>query len=404
MQSCRHIGFVVAAVLASSTLAPVSADAIVVDDDGGAGVDHTTIVDALAAAIDGDLILVKDGAYSGFAVGDLTVTITADAGATVSVTSGVTVSGLSSTRSVALYGLDIDANFGGIGMILSNNDGPIHIERCVIAGSGVAVFQINHGVQMFNCDAVTFVECGIGVGFDAGAYAGLTTSSSTVCLYECVISAGDAFIDQVPGAAGCQVSSGFLFASGTTFFGGRGGDGIVQAPFMICTDGSDGGAGLLVTGGADARVLDCTFIGGPGGAAGDAGCSPGATGPGISGVTTSYAVPAHTYDIPSPVREGDVAAFTINGEPGELVWIFFGVEQDPTFSNKLKGCLSPPGDALLLFIGTLPASGQFVLPASVPIFAGSDCFQLWEQVLYWNSPTKFKLSNPRLSVILDETL
>jgi hypothetical protein len=45
---------------------PALATTYVVDDNGGPGVDFTTISAAVAAAQPGDLILVLDGTYSGF--------------------------------------------------------------------------------------------------------------------------------------------------------------------------------------------------------------------------------------------------------------------------------------------------------------------------------------------------
>jgi hypothetical protein len=62
--------------------AHAAADTLVVDDDGGPGVDFTDIPPAVAAANAGDLVLVLPGSYSGFTVG-VGLTILGTAGVSV---------------------------------------------------------------------------------------------------------------------------------------------------------------------------------------------------------------------------------------------------------------------------------------------------------------------------------
>jgi hypothetical protein len=61
--------------------APAIAQSVwIVDDGGGAGVDFTDIPAAVAAAGEGDLILVRDGFYSDFTIDAKSLTVLADAG------------------------------------------------------------------------------------------------------------------------------------------------------------------------------------------------------------------------------------------------------------------------------------------------------------------------------------
>src|SRR5687768_12236739 len=97
--------------LALAALAfPAAAQSVlVVDDDGGPGV-HTEVASALLEAQDGDVILVREGAYTqGFVVDGLAVTIAADAGATPvfqievhSGSPGVRITGLAPGETVVL--------------------------------------------------------------------------------------------------------------------------------------------------------------------------------------------------------------------------------------------------------------------------------------------------------------
>ena len=54
------------ALLALPTLA--ADQVLVVDDDGGAGVDFTHLQDAIEAAGEGDLVLIRDGHYPGLTI------------------------------------------------------------------------------------------------------------------------------------------------------------------------------------------------------------------------------------------------------------------------------------------------------------------------------------------------
>src|SRR4030095_8132474 len=73
---------------------------IKVDDGGGAGIPFTQIGDAVAAAVDGDVILVKSGTYAPFTVDDKSLVIHAEQNATVSVSGTIPSRKLAASRSV----------------------------------------------------------------------------------------------------------------------------------------------------------------------------------------------------------------------------------------------------------------------------------------------------------------
>lgn len=80
-----------------------SAATWIVDDDGGPGVDFTDIPPAIAAAATGDLILVRDGAYSGFYL-DKSLTIAADTGCQPVITDLCTITAINQGYSAVISG------------------------------------------------------------------------------------------------------------------------------------------------------------------------------------------------------------------------------------------------------------------------------------------------------------
>lgn len=82
--------------------APAAATTWIVDDDGGAGVDFTDIQPAIAAAADGDVILVLGGLYSGFVL-DKALVIVGSPGAVVR--GSADLAGIATGSFAALAGL-----------------------------------------------------------------------------------------------------------------------------------------------------------------------------------------------------------------------------------------------------------------------------------------------------------
>jgi len=396
------------AVLSIALLAPtLPASVHVVDDDGGAGVNFTSISAAVAAAVDGDIILVKNGSYTGFTLDDLGVVITADLGHAVQVNGQVVVKNLAAAKAATISGVDVNSNSSGEAVLLQSNVGSVFFERATIVGSGIQIFQTAIGLSASQCADVTIVDCSISVAFGAGGVSGLDLVNTSAHVYNSSLSGGAQPIETLPGGAGCRVFGGFLFAAGTSFQGGQGGDGALQPPFGICTDGGMGGAGLQLVGGADAKIVDSSFAGGAGGAPGGPLCVAGPTGPGqdLSGGTLySFPWPARTYDIPSPAREGTNGFISLAGDPGEFVWVFFSFVQTPTYAHTIKGTLLPGTPNFIIFFGALPASGVLSATVPVPIHPSALSFALVEQAVYFTQAKGFQVSNPRLGIVLDQSL
>ncbi len=383
--------------------------AIIVDDDGGAGVDFTDIAPAVAAAQPTDVVLVKTGVYSSFTVDAQSAVVTADEGASVLVQGQVWIRNTLASHSVAISGVNVFANQSSVAYLIENCAGPVLVERCSAVGDGIPLFLSNDGIRVTDSDAVTLVECAMSVSFNAGPADGLAIQNSSVHAWNCTAVGAKGF-DEIQGGHGVEVVSSFLFAGGCTFTGGEGGDGTVSQPFQICSDGAQGGHGMFVRElGSPSLVKsrDTSYVAGPGGAPGDVTCNSGPLGdPTVILAGTLDLLPGgtRTYSIPSPTREGQPAFITWEGEPGDFVWIWFSGFQSPTFSNAAKGTLLPGAPDVLILIGPVGTSGTLTLPLVTGTTPGTDNFTLFEQGLFWNPTDKLLFANPRLGIILDESV
>lgn len=389
---------VVLTVLTASALSGV-----IVVTPGGVGNEIQLAVDAAAP---GDLILVQTGSYDGFVLDGKALTITGDLNSSVFVSTPTVVRNTTAGQQVALGNLNFRGGDQGIALELSQCAGPVMVDACTAIGSGIPLFFSNDGVFVSNCDAVTFVDLVAAVSATTGI--GLSVQASDVDVWDATISGGVGFDDQ-PGPPGVQVTSGTVFLSDTTLIGGRGGPGTLQSPFQICTDGAVGGPALsLAFSDPLVRLRNCTLSGGLGGEPGGPGCVAGPQGPEqdiTSGSVVQLPGGNRFYAIPSPAREGDAAFISWVGEPGDFVWIFYGLFHDPTFVNAAKGPLAVGGPSTTVFIGgPIGPSGVLTIPLVTPIGPGPDSFVLYEQGLFWNPTDKLIFANPRLGVVLDESL
>lgn len=140
----------------------------------GPGVDFTDLPAAVAAAADGDLILVEDGVYSPFTVAGKALAIVGEAGASARVAGPVVgaplavVRDLGPAQSVLLQGLELDNNapvvpfeaeFPGAALEVRDCAGPVWVEGCRIEKTGAG--GVVHAV---GADALTLVRCTLAGG------------------------------------------------------------------------------------------------------------------------------------------------------------------------------------------------------------------------------------------------
>src|SRR5262245_37780596 len=132
----------------------VAKGGVIVVDASGAG-NFTDLAPAIATAVDGDVVLVKSGTYSGFTILNEALDVVADAGASVRIDGRITVRQIAAARTVTLSGLEVHGAPGGGALELVLNSGPIRVQGCtLIGGNGVACDVLAPGGS-----AVGFQSC-----------------------------------------------------------------------------------------------------------------------------------------------------------------------------------------------------------------------------------------------------
>ena len=305
-------------VLAGS-LAIAQAPVVVVDDDGGPGVDYTLLHQATAEAADGSVILVKPGDYAGAIVVDAkSLVITADEEGDVRIDYRIFVKHLTASQSAVLRGLrfdSLDLSGGTAGIDISANAGPVLVQSCVVAAT-----HGSYPVNVFESASVTFVDCDLLGGYVDPPFtnAALSAKHSNVTVYNSSLLGQKGKSGGGLGGHGAVLTGGTLFASGSTFQGGQGASGSLD-PFSTCTFGGPGGHGLMFFENPEVFLLDSVTAGGAGGPALPP-CAPGAPGVPIygEGTVTSYLGQARSLAPLSPIELGQTATLSFAGKPGDI--------------------------------------------------------------------------------------
>jgi hypothetical protein len=368
---------------------------VLVVDGQGHGT-YTQIQPAVNAAVDGDTILVKAGSYFGFSVAAKGLSITADAGHTVVVTSPVSVVNLSAQSTVLIAGLEVHSNSSLVPTLdVQGNSGSVRIQSCTIQGfTSSCCADGSPAVHIANDLDVALNRCtlqgGAGACSDSHCFtitaagSALVAQSSQVALYDCILvggTGGDSLQPTCDSGAGtggtaCVLSDGFLFASNSRIEGGNGGHGSITHsddcafPCFPGSGGPGGGCIHVISGSPplpDVVLFADALTPGAGGVEGyDTGCgyigNNGHAGIPIVAPTGSVRETSgqgRRLAAPSVTRETHSIPLNLHGEPGEVVWIYFAEKPGYTFDPSLHGvnltATSPP--ARLVRLGTLPANG-----------------------------------------------
>jgi len=399
--------------------APAAAGVIVVDPAGGG--DFTTLFAAVAAAADGDTVLISPSSpctgceLGGAQVDGKSLTIVFDTSAASPAdfpVGSLVISGLASGETLVLRGLQCEQS-----IILWLSDGAIWVEDCVVTGTqgtgtglmfpcsapaGYGAGAPAIGVQM--CAAVTIVDCTLqgGVGADA---------SSTLHAIA------------TDGGSGLSAQSASVAVFGSTLTGGKGGAG------QICVESPDGGAGVQAL--VDAHVLlsGCTLQGGE-----PTGAPPGTPGPGLRGVATAsfelldssvtpwpggvafdtapgtlitYPGAARRFTLSSPLREGEGGTLTLQGVQGDFVGFFwsFGSSLIPKPGKNGWFLLGPPFISGPYFIGVITnPDGSWTLPITAPSLVPTLEEQTFLLQAYFAYPGGATLSSGTAFTLLDASL
>lgn len=350
--------------------------------------DFATLTAAVAAAADGDVILVGAGTYAGFSITGKGLTIAAAPQAAtqggVVIQGSVTVSALPAQSAVLLQGLTV-----GGGMLVLGCQGLVRAQDCSIWGyggapgwdsdckggaGGIALQFTNSQWLSLTQVSLTGGEGGYVIGGGclsapqggAGGQ-GLWISSGSVSLYDCTLSGGDGGQVSVQtgcggaGAAAVQLQGGSLFASGSSITGGAGAWG------PNCGQ-SSGGGGVVVAASAVLTILDSTALSGPGGASTPAPIS----GPGTS---VTWPKPSRGMDTPTLVVASSPYSAVFTGLAGDEIHLLSSGKMDQKLAPWLFGVLhlGLPVHLPLAPLATIPvgASSAAALVPGVRLMPGA---------------------------------
>lgn len=397
------------------------ADVRVVAASGGGA--FTDLPAAVAAANDGDVLLVKSGTYSAFTITNKSLDVVADAGASVIVLGTSKVQQLAATRSVSLTGLALRGPAGtgsniGTALHLLNDVGSVRVQGCDLAGHDGNACTENAwgGSALFanNCSDVALARCSLAAG-DAGdfrldggygGYGGdcLQGLNSRVALYGCSLRGGrGASSSAACGGLGAGGYAGFggdacdllscpqSFASSCTFHGGDGGDSFFDlAPGV--------GAWLITSG--TLTALDTSFLSGhdaAGGTSVDVRIDAGATFstlPGFGRTLTTNRV----------LREGSQMRLEFTGQPGDVVELTFAESGRFLSSPALRGVslLRTSKPAPVLQAGVVDATGSLHVTWPIDdLGPGVQARRLFLQAAFRDANGVTTLSTPATVVLLD---
>jgi hypothetical protein len=232
-----------------------SAGVIVVDALSQSPFAFINIGAAVAAAANGDVILVRDGTYDQSTVAGKSLTIVADSSALVVVNAtpqpgqpAIQIDGTSAPTRVTLRGLTC------IGP-----GGATQLAAGIVVGGGAAVWLESVEVDSFSFPLDIFQATVVANACSFHAAPGdqallavggtaITAQDSTLSLHDVVAAGGQgasaASLAVPAGDGGVSLIGTTLFASGSWILGGQGGSGTdFGGP---CIDGAHGGVGLLL--------------------------------------------------------------------------------------------------------------------------------------------------------------
>jgi hypothetical protein len=397
--------FVLPACTALFALASTSSagDVFVVSPSGS----YTQIQSAIDAASDYDTILVKPHPsasthYDGFVVNGKSLAIVGQphSGLLVRVRGEMRIEATPADGLVvlgSLYGVGAWSPSGGAAVRSMANTGPVRIEDCQLLGSTWPAVSIDAdaNTQFVSTDVTGGSQTwgGVWAQFDERYGLGVHSTASTVRLFDCNVTGSDGGTQGSPdpkvgllygGHAGdaLQVVEGLVFAAGSTFRGGDGGQGSLAAcPFECCADGGNGGDGIVIgdtraRGGvtSDVFTLTCAM---QAGLAGDGGVHLCAGSDGQAGVAVRELASGDWHPFANGIArylsgnpyaaELSSVGLVATGAPGDRVYarieVVHPVHAFPTGTASHSPIAYSP-KSRVVYLGTIPASGS--LAASVP--------------------------------------
>lgn len=355
---------------------------------GGVNGTYAQIADAVAAAQDGDTIVVGAGNYTGFTVDAKSLTFVSELDDSRIRCGSVAITNTGPTQPVVLK-LTADWHWWFYSLAITNCSGAVRVENGFFRGRSNSSALDN----VITSSPNVVIDGGLYYGEDAA----LQIIDSQVAIYNGRYLASDGvylFAGGTDGGDGLQRTGvGKVFMSATTATGGAGGQG-----GWLAGGGPGGGGGNGVTslGLSNVLCLGCELTGGAAGApvsfAGPgADLAIGIEVPGIPRLITATPIVFDTSQI----------ELTFQGDVGEQVSYAISQEQHLVFGPEIGPLLVPSPQ--WISAGTIPASGTLHVIHAVPDLPQLERATLFFQGLMTGSANDY-LTNASQTIILDRGL
>ena len=361
--------------------------------------DHPTINQALAAASDGDLILLSAGDYPELVViDDLDVDLVAK-GFPCRVRS-ITVKDLAAGKTVLLQNLEVGPlgaapNDDRDAITCLQSAGSVRIEECTAQGDAGSpgshvpfTFPLEgaSGVRVESCQDVVIVHGTLTGGhggtlfdedFDVNATDGgpaVNIRDSRVALHGLSAAGGNGgSVDDTQTDSGGDGGAGVLNVSGQVHVedcqltGGSGGFADCDFFIGVCGQGGYGGDGIRQTQPvASLSVRHNLYAPGTGGPGGDGVLAPdGKNVAVLAGAVQKFAAPPRQLQFNTPTPEGLLETVQVSGQAGDLVILHVGLAPGWTFKPVYQGVYELGAPLLVLPLGVVTGL-PFELAAVVP--------------------------------------
>lgn len=377
---------------------------VVVDASSGPGTDFTTIQAAVDAAADGDVILVRPGAYPE------TVVVTArslvlhgDPGSgTVPTIDGIRVTDLAAAQTVEVRLLALQNSPSPPTEAIEVRDcaGSVWLEEITIPD----LFYVpGHSLLVESCASVVLSRCSFGelVQVFAPGPPAVELLASNVHVFDS--SFDPPLIGDVEGPPGIRaVGPGELGIYESTVHGTDGPTASFGAGACISYDGGDG---VLLVGDVALFVQDSDIQGGDSDPTCFVSGDPGQPIVAGTGPVTMLGSLARTHRVGSPVRDDEAVHVELEGQPFDVVRVYFSIRPSPPLH---VGLVDVPvflgGPLLKVSVGSLGAPGA--LTVDVPVGSlgpGVSAIVLYAQALFVGTTTPgLVLSEPTAITVLDD--
>lgn len=393
-------------------LAALPAHADLLNVEANAAQSFATIQAAVDAAHDGDVVLVRAGAYPGFTIVDKDLSVVADVTGGAKIHGVVAVLGLAAGKTVVLGGLSVSLAAADRALVAVDDAGIVWIEDCqFVPGSGRACTTPEPGAWIENSARVVFIRSALyGSSADVAQGSGgdaLHVASSTVDVHVCHViggfpsfeSCGPAFDGGNGGSAMRTVGASRVYLDGAVLHGADGASGVHGGT------GGDGGHGLAISTTSELVAFGASMSAGDGGVGcGSAACPDGAPGIACNGEPIEVAGIAPYITGCPPMPSGWMSTLVLYGDPGDRVFLRISPDAHFEFDADVRGVQLVRGGKLLA-VGHLPPSGAAGIQLFVPHIApAGDARRLFVQAIHRRTNGELMFGGVRAVIVLGPSL